>query len=83
MDIDIIVMDETIMPWVSSKKRDIERQRTPKKRITRKNLGNIFLKNLDALSASKIVKTIGATTDVWNRIIPDMIPEITPREDMI
>ena len=83
MDIDVIVTDETMMPWVSFKKRDIERQRTPKKRITRKNLGNIFLKNLDALSASKIVKTIGATTDVWNKIIPDMIPEITPREDMI
>ena len=52
-------------------------------KINIKNLGNIFLKNLDALSASKIVKTIGATTDVWNKIIPDMIPEITPREDMI
>ena len=83
MDIDIIVTDETIMPWVSFKKRDIERQMTPNKRIVRKNLGNIFLKNLDALSASKIVKTIGATTDVWNKIMPDMIPDITPREDMI
>ena len=83
MDIDVIVTEETTMPWVSFKNKDIERHRTPNKRIIRKNLGKIFLKNFDALLASKIVKTIGATTDVWNKIMPDMIPDITPREDMI
>jgi hypothetical protein len=36
----------------------------PKIKITIKNLGNIFLRNFEAFSASSVVKTTGATIAV-------------------
>ena len=44
-------------------------------KINIKNLGNIFLKNLDVLTLSTVLKTVGATNTVWYKMTPNINPE--------
>ena len=69
-----------VLPWILLYKKEINSPTTPKKNIIKKNLGKIFLKNLEAFSESNVVNTTEATTAVWKRIIPEIIPESSPKK---
>ena len=43
--------------------------------INKKNLGKIARNKSQIWFWSKYLNTLGAITDVWNRIMPQMIPE--------
>ena len=42
----------------------------------RENFGKIDLKNGLAPSSERVLKTDGAITDVWNKIIPEIKPDM-------
>ena len=55
---------------------DIIDWKAPRNKIIKNNFGKIDLRNGPAPSSERVLKTDGATTDVWKIIIPEIKPDM-------
>ena len=58
-------------------KKPTIKDKDAKIKINKKNLGKIARNKSRVWLWSKYLKTLGAITDVWSKIIPHIVPEMT------